>query len=149
MADLGFNVPNNGVAAGNYRVERLAVGANATAAKMIPGALVVFDTNDHDVKESGAAGDVIGFLGYEDASSNFKPTTRDTAYVLQDEVPVLTGTDMIVTVPCASTSFVKGDYVEAGASGVVVAATIGTNQAVGQVVKSTSSATTVWIRSLL
>jgi len=150
MADVGFSVPRNDVVSGTYRTERLAIGANATIAEMLPGACVVFDTNDHDVKAAGALGDIIGFLGYGEAHSSYKPATRDTAYTaLNDEVPVHHGADMIVRCPCASTSFVKGDKLACGASGVVKAGTIGTDHIIGEVLISTTTATTVWMRSFI
>lgn len=150
MVEVGFNVPLNDVVSGTYRVERLGIGANATIAEMLPGAPVVFDTNDHDVKETQALGDIIGFLGYGDAHSTYKPATRDTAYTaLADEVPVVHGTDMIVRVPCASTSFVKGDKLACENAGLVKAATVGTDHIIGEVALSTSSATTVWMRSFV
>ena len=54
MADTGISVPRNDVVSGEYRTERLAIGANATIGEMLPGAPVVFDTNDHDVQETQA-----------------------------------------------------------------------------------------------
>ena len=70
------------------------VGANATAAKMIPGTVVCFDTNDNEVKECGAqdvsgnAAAPLGILGYEASPLAFKPATRDTAYALGDHVAI-------------------------------------------------------------
>jgi len=149
MADVGFSVPLNDVVAGTYRTERLAIGANATIALMLPGAPVVFDVNDHDVKESASLGDVIGFLGYGEAHSSYKPATRDTAYTAKnDEVPVHHGADMIVRCPCASTSFVKGDKLAVDA-GIVRAGVVATDHIIGEVLISTTTATTVWMRSFI
>ena len=70
------------------------VGANATAAQMIPGRGVCFDTNDNEVKECGAqdvSGNTaapIGILGYGRSPIIFKPATRDTAYALGDHVAI-------------------------------------------------------------
>lgn len=68
------------------------IGANATAAYMIPGKLVVFDTNDNEVKEAGAAvadtSSNVGILGYEGSPLAFKPATRDTAYAVGDHVAI-------------------------------------------------------------
>lgn len=150
MVDVGFSVPRNDVVSGTYRVERLGIGANATIAEMLPGAPVVFDTNDHDVKETQALGDIIGFLGYGDAHSTYKPVDRDTAYTaVADEVPVVHGTDMIVRCPCASTSFVKGDKLACEDAGLVKAATVGTDHIIGEVAISTTTDTTVWMRSFV
>lgn len=148
MADDGRVYPNNDIITGTYKTQRLAIGANATLAKMIPGALVIFDVNDHDVKESGANGDVIGWLGYGMAHSTFKPATRATAYAaLADEVPVQYDVSGLVLAPCASTSFVKGDLLTSSTDGLVKAATLGTDYPVGKVAKSTTTATTVWVES--
>lgn len=150
MADVGFSVPRNDVVWGTYLTERLAIGANATIAEMLPGAPVVFDVNDHDVKETQALGDIIGFLGYGEAHSTYKPATRDTAYTaLNDEVPVHHGPGMLVRCPCASTSFVKGDKLACEDAGLVKAATVGTDHIVGEVAISTTTATTVWMWSLV
>ena len=91
MAQAGFVEPLNDVVQGDYLTERLAVGANATAAKMLPGMHVVFDTIDYEVKEGGAAGAVVGLIGYGEANADYKPATRDTAYALADEIPVHNG----------------------------------------------------------
>lgn len=150
MTEIGYNVPLNDVVSGTYRVERLGIGATAIIAEMLPGAPVVFDTNDHDVKETQVNGDIIGFLGYGDAHSTYKPATRDTAYTaVADEVPVVHGTDMIVRCPCASTSFVKGNKIACADAGLVKAATVGTDHIIGIVAISTTLESTVWIQSLI
>lgn len=87
-AQIGFKIPVNDVAQGGSAPLQLRVGANATAAKMLPGVSVVFDTLDSDVKESGAAGAMIGVLGYAAANPNLKPETQLTAYAVGDSVPV-------------------------------------------------------------
>ena len=92
MAQSGFVEPSNDVVQGNYLTERLEVGPAATAAKMLPGMHVVFDTTDYGVKEGGAAGLVIGIIGYGEANADYKPTTRDTAYAVGDEIPIHNGT---------------------------------------------------------
>lgn len=150
MADLGITMPRNDVVAGKYRTERLGIGANATIALMIPGAAVQYDTNEHDVKEATANCDVIGFLGYGEAHSAYKPATRDTAYTaVGDEVPVHNGVGFLVRAPCASTSFTKGDLLTCDSSGCVKAATLGTDDIVGRVEKATSSETSVWMISMI
>ena len=92
MAQSGFVLPLNDVVQGDYLTERLEIGPAATIAKMLPGMHVVFDTTDYGVKEGGAAGAVIGIIGYGEANADYKPATRDTAYTaLGDEVPVHNG----------------------------------------------------------
>jgi hypothetical protein len=95
--------------------EQLAVGANATAAKMLPGIAVIFDTNDHDVKECGAAGAAIGVLGYARAHPDFKPLTQLTAYALGDEVPVYNGPGRVFAY--LTETIVKGEPLVLAADG--------------------------------
>jgi hypothetical protein len=65
------------------------IGANATAAYMLPGTLVMNDTNDNEVKEAGSdPSDNIGILGYEDTPIQYQPTNRTTAYAVGDHVAI-------------------------------------------------------------
>jgi len=112
---IGFVKPLNDVVQGRYMTERLKVGANATAASMKPGIHVIFDVNDYSVKEGGAAGHVIGILGYGDANADYKPATRDTAYAVGDEVPVHNGSFRARVY--VSETVVKGDPLVAIADG--------------------------------
>ena len=150
MADIGITMPRNDVVAGKYRTERLGIGANATLAMMLPGAAVMYDNNEHDVKECTANAEIVGYLGYGMAHSSYKPATRDTAYsALGDEVPVHNGVGFLVRCPCVSTSFGKGDHLTSDASGWVKAATVGTDDIIGRVEKATSSETSVWMLSMI
>lgn len=130
MVQVGFEKPLNDVVQGvSLGPERLKVGANATPAKMKPGIHVVRDANDYSVKEGGAAGPVIGILGYGEAAADFKPATRDTAYAAGDEVPVHNGVfraRIYVTeavnkgdplIAAADGKFSKGDLITIAASG--------------------------------
>ena len=91
-AQPGFVLPLNDVVQGDYLTERLEIGEGAIIAKMLPGVHVIRDTSDYGVAEGGAAGLVIGILGYGEANADYKPATRDTAYTaLGDEVPVHNG----------------------------------------------------------
>jgi hypothetical protein len=93
MAQSGFVLPLNDVVQGDYLTERLEIGEGADITKMLPGRHVIRDTSDYGVAEGGAAGLVIGILGYGEANADYKPATRDTAYTaLGDEVPVHNGT---------------------------------------------------------
>ncbi|MCK4528966.1 hypothetical protein KAW18_16495 [candidate division WOR-3 bacterium] len=92
MAQSGFVLPLNDVVQGDYLTERLEVGPAATVAKMLPGRHVVYDGTDYGVKEGGAAGSVIGIIGYGEANADYKPATRDTAYTARgDEIPIHNG----------------------------------------------------------
>jgi hypothetical protein len=92
-ADKIFRKPSVSVVQGDDLGPTYGViGANATAAQMIPGKLVIFDTNDNEVKEAGAAAadasSNVGILGYEGSPLAFKPATRDTAYAVGDHVAI-------------------------------------------------------------
>jgi len=131
MVQVGFRKPSTGVATGKKYVELLRVGANATAAKMLPGIFVIKDTNDRSVKESGAAGKVIGVLGYEDTPEAFRPTTRDTAYALGDTVAVIHGQGAYVrALQAASQTTVKGETMKVVADGYLEIGTPGTDDIV-------------------
>lgn len=139
MAQVGFQKALNDVVQGPYMTERLKVGPSATAAKMLPGVHVIRDSTDYGVQEGGAAGAVIGILGYADANADFKPATRDTAYAVGDEVPVHNGvfrarvyvTETVVKgeplIAAADGKFDKADAITIVASG---AANITDGQAV-------------------
>ena len=116
MAQAGFVLPLNDVVQGDYLTERLAIGANATIGTMKPGRHVVFDANDYEVKEGGAAGSVIGIIGYGEANADYKPATRDTAYTaLGDEIPIHNGTFRARVY--VTETVVKGDPLVAAANG--------------------------------
>jgi len=92
MAQSGFVLPLNDVVQGDYLTERLEIGPSATIGSMKPGRHVVRDTTDYGVQEGGAAGAVIGIIGYAEANADYKPATRDTAYTaLGDEIPIHNG----------------------------------------------------------
>lgn len=89
---IGFKKAVNDVVQSFTRdPEQLFVGANATPADMLPGIAVVFDINDNEVKECGAAGLAIGVLGYARANPQDRPATPTTAYAVGDAVPVYNG----------------------------------------------------------
>ena len=146
MTQIGFNKPANDVVQGNYFTEQLQIGASADAAKMLPGALVIFDTNDYNVQESGAAGAVIGWLGYDKANANYKPETRDTAYAAGAYVPVHNGSNFRVRAIKSTGAIVKGDPLEAEADGLVVA--FGSAPIIARAAESVATgATRVWVIS--
>lgn len=112
---IGFNqAVNDVVQAFDRSPEQLTVGANATAAKMLPGIAVIFDTNDNDVKECGAAGAAIGVLGYAEAGPS-KPTTQLTAYAVGDSVPVHNGPGRVYAY--LTETIVKGEALVLAADG--------------------------------
>jgi len=126
-AQVGFRKILNDVIDGPSLVERLKVGANATKARMVPGALVIRDTNDYSVKECGAEGKAIGWLGYEKANANFKPETRDSSYNVGDEVPVHNGNGFKVrAILTTGQAVTKGEFLDASGNGTLLIATLAT-----------------------
>ena len=67
----GIQKPSNQIVAyGDPSIVEMEIGANATAAKMLPGRVVIFDDADQTVKEAGAAAaNVVGFLEVDPANT--------------------------------------------------------------------------------
>lgn len=148
MVQLGFRKPNNGVVqGGSLGPEFFKVGANATAAKMLPGIVVCKDTNDFCVKESDASGNDIGFLGYEYSPS--KPATIDTAYAVGDFVAVHRGPGRRQMARLATSQTIEnGDPLKVTTDGYLAAATVGTDDVIADAdesVTTTSSAAKIWV----
>jgi hypothetical protein len=62
------------------------IGANATAASMKPGRVVIYDTNDKDVKEATLGSDAV--LGFLDVAPG---KLEATAYAVGDDAKVVAG----------------------------------------------------------
>lgn len=94
----------------------MKVGANATAAKMLPGTFVILDTTTNEVKEAGAAAH--GVLGLIDVDATHD---IDDQYAVGDPVPIITGPNGIFVMvrALANENFVQGDSLVTGADGVV------------------------------
>lgn len=107
------------VLAGSPVVQEKKVGSNATAAKMLPGALVIRDASDEKIKECGAnATNVLGWLGYEQAHPDYKPASRTTAYAVGDFAPVIAGAGTVLIAKIASgNSITQGDLLVSAADG--------------------------------
>ena len=118
---VGFRKPNNAiVVAGNPIVQELEV---RTATNCVPGRLVERDTTDSQVKVGTATGNVIGWLGYEQASKQYRPASISTAYAANAQAPVLSGGGFVMLGRLASGQNVsKGVRLVAAANGEVTAA---------------------------
>jgi len=113
-----------------FRVE-MKVGANATAAKMIPGCLVILDTTINECKEAGAAAH--GILGVIDVDA-----THDIAdaYAVGDNIPILipyAGSILALTF-LANENFAQGDSLVSAANGLVAEAAIAALGSQGDIV---------------
>ncbi len=115
---------NSVLAAGDPLILELEVGANATAAKMLAGRVVIHDTTDGDVKEAGSkALNPLGVLME-------KPDELEaTAYAVGDQARVIVGGKAIVKLKITSTgsgSVAPGDWLVCAADGKVSKVAVGT-----------------------
>jgi len=122
MVYSGFVKPNNAIlVAGDPLITEFNV---ETATNMYPGRLVELDSGADDIEVCGAAGNAIGWLGYEQANPEFRPANRATAYVANDLAPVLYGGGFVIIGRLASGQNVAKDTrLVAGANGELIAAT--------------------------
>lgn len=105
----------------------MEIGANATAAKMLPGRVVVFDDADQTVKEDGAKADgVVGFL-------EVVPAKKTDAYAIGDQAKVVVGECLAVLTLLANESVVRGDYLVTAADGKLAKLAIGSMGGQGSV----------------
>jgi len=105
---------NQVVVKGNPLRVEYEVGANATAAKMLPGRLVIYDTVAHAVKEAGDEADnVLGFLDV-DASK-----LESEHYEVGDQVVVVMGECIAKLTLAAGENVEPGDWLVAAADGKV------------------------------
>jgi len=101
---------------GEYTRVEMQVGANATVAKMIPGAIVIYDAVENSVKE--AAAKARGVLGIIDVDATHD---IDDTYAVGENIPILipnSGT-FVALIFLANEDFTPGDALVTGASGTV------------------------------
>ena len=124
-ADSGVGPqPTNGiVVAGTPTVRYLNL---ETATNVYPGRLVTKGTHDNDIAVCGAAGVALGVAGYEHASKKYRPATRATIYVADDQVPVLNGpgVEVMLYLSTDAATIVTGDKLIPAANGCVTKATV-------------------------
>jgi len=120
---------NQVVVAGNPLRLEFEVGANATAAEMLPGRLVIHDTNDGDVKETGAkARNIIGFL---DVAPSKKESDN---YAVGNQAMVVVSECIAKLTLLANESVALGDLLVAAANGKVAKQAVGAMGSQGMVV---------------
>lgn len=122
--------PNNQIVAyGDPLIVEMEIGANATAAKMLAGRVVIFDDADQTIKESGAAAaNVVGFLEVDPAN------TKTTAYAVGDQAKIVIGECLAVMTLLASENITRGDPLVTAADGKLAKQAVGAMGAQGQVV---------------
>ena len=126
----GVVKPSNQIIAhGDPLMVEMEIGANATAAEMKAGRVVIFDDADQTVKESGAAAaNVVGFLEVDPAK------TKSTAYAVGDQAKVVIGDCLAVLTLLANESVTRGDALVTAANGKLAKQAVGAMGAQGQVV---------------
>lgn len=126
----GLIKPANAIiVSGNPLTVELEVGANATAAEMLPGALVIFDTVAQTVQEADDESD--GEVGVLDVVAG---TLRTTAYAVGDQVPVIFGDCICLMKLLASENVGLGDPLVSAGDGKLKKQAVGAMGAQGKVV---------------
>ncbi len=120
---------NQIVAFGDPLAVEMEIGANATAAKMLPGRVVIFDDADHTVKEAGAkAASVAGFLEVAPAKK------KADSYSVGDPAQVVVGECLAVLTLLANESVTRGDKLVTAADGKLAKQAVGAMGGQGAVV---------------
>jgi len=116
----------------------MKVGANATAAKMLPGRIVIFDTADFEVKEAGAK--ATGWLGVLDVTPG---KLKTDAYAVADPVMIIEGECYVLLTLKASENVTRGDKLVTAADGKVAKQAVGAMGAQGRVIGETMESSNV------
>lgn len=120
---------NQIVAFGDPLAVEMEIGVNATAAKMLPGRVVIFDDADQTVKEAGAkAASVAGFLEVAPAKK------KTDAYAVGDQAQVVFGECLAVLTLLANESVTRGDKLVTAADGKLAKQAVGAMGGQGGVV---------------
>ena len=126
----GVQKPANQVlAAGDPLRVEMEIGANATAAKMLPGRLVIFDDADQTVKEAGAETDGDVFI------LDVAPDKLESeAYAVGDQAMVIVGDCIAKLTLLASENVSRGDPLVTAADGKCAKQAVGAMGAQGKVI---------------
>jgi hypothetical protein len=126
----GVVKPSNQIVAyGDPLLVEMEIGANATAAQMVAGRVVIFDDADQSVKEAGAAAaNIVGFLEVDPAKK------KTDNYEVGDQAKVVIGECLAVLTLLANESVTRGDALVTAANGKLAKQAVGAMGAQGQVV---------------
>jgi len=117
MPQLPFTKPANQIliSPDDALVVELEVGANATAAEMLPGIVVIADTNAQDVQESGA--EAHAYYGVLEVRSDMLITDH---YAVGDQCRVIMGPAIVQVLVKTGEDINIGDRLITGGDGLVV-----------------------------
>jgi len=120
---------NQIVCAGDPLKVEMEIGANATAEKMLPGRLVIFDNADQTVKEAAAKADGDVFI------LDVAPDKLESdAYAVGDPAMVIVGDCIAKLTLLASENVARGDPLVTAADGKVAKQAVGAMGAQGKVI---------------
>lgn len=140
----GTQNPNNTtLVAGRAEIRQLEVGANATAAKMVPRRVVIYDaTTDDTIKEAGAEADNVRGVLMEDETMS-----QTDNYAVGDLANVIVGPDgveVMLTYISGGAAASPGDWVVTAADGKITKQAVGAMGAqgapVGQILETVTGA---------
>jgi len=130
---------NQVVAAGNPLKNEYEIGATATAAKMLPGRVVIFD-GDMTVKEAAAkAHGVVGFL---DVAPN---KLESDNYAVGDQAMVVKGECIAKLTLLAAENVTRGDRLVSAADGKIAKLAVGVMGAQGDILGNAEESSNVTV----
>jgi hypothetical protein len=126
----GLVKPDNQVIVAGHplRVE-MEIGAAATAAKMLPGRVVIFDAVNQTVKEAGAKAD--GNVGFLDVAPD---KLESEAYAVGGQAMIVVGECIAKLTLLAAENVTRGDKLVTAADGKVAKQGVGAMGAQGSVI---------------
>lgn len=131
---------NQPVVAGDPLKVEYEIGANATAAKMLPGRVVIHDDVDGTVKEAGAkAHGVVGFL-------DVAPDKLEADhYAVGDQAMVIKGRCIAKLTLLAAENVARGDRLVTAADGKLAKLAVGTMGGQGSVIGTAEESSNVTV----
>lgn len=126
----GVQKPANQIIAfGDPMEVEMEIGANATEVKMLPGRVLIFDSADQTVKESGAKADNI--VGVLDIAPDKKKTDN---YTRGQQAKIIVGDCLALGTLLASENVTRGDRLVSAADGKLAKLAVGAMGAQGSVI---------------
>jgi hypothetical protein len=120
---------NQVIVAGHPLRVEMEIGATATAAKMLPGRVVIFDNAEQTVKEAAAKAD--GNVGFLDVASD---KLESDAYAVGGQAMIVIGECIAKLTLLAAENVTRGDKLVTAADGKVAKQAVGAMGAQGAVI---------------